>query len=754
MEQQLTLEFGSLVSSVHETRIDATELSNGENWLSRDGVCRLDIRYELFVEKETEDVAAYGIGYGKYVGEDAYTEQIAYVIGNPVTDTAQLLQYDLTSHDSGLQVICSDIAPVDWYFQQYQDYMYLVSTEGFLRYQMKDSPGSVCDGLARPDAPPTAPAINADSPLWERVNWAGSSITAAGSASTAYDSTLQAWTVNYAGAGLRTVQIDFATSPNRKPDWEYRDMIQHFLRKTSTVGMPIVYLKQGSNTIKILDWWDEVNGNGHRLYNRLHNIARDGRNSVASIIFEFTTPAGNSFIEIHAPYYARVWLTADTAANPGPREHPPFSDLLYAYTRYDPVTDFESSLSPVLKLTASQQNFFGDWMLMHGNSDALSGAPKWRYYRGVESGGVTTYYRLTTVDAAVTAVFTDKFPLDEIEELETYQSTELPTSGFTAITAWQERLWLASGSIVYGSRFNAPLDYESIEGPADPFDEGQGLTFYPDDRRSERVLALIGQDDLYIVTDFSVRCLVGNSPLNWRNIKLPDIEGACGARAACPYKKGVLVLTPSGRLLYHHSSLSEPELVGEEVKSRLGNAGLANLANADAVVRVFPDGQIEVRSGQLYYILDTDGRWRKGTYHNSAKDLLYISGHTRRWLGTDGRIYKAGGFTDNGVPVIFYVTTKKFRGESIQLNNVYFGSTLQVVNPSTGDVIYPRIELSFQGKEIRSFVPSAGRRNIPFGRLAPDLTGETMLVTLYGDKDTVIEECRLTLELLDEARHL
>lgn len=751
-EEKLAMEFGSLHSALHETRIDQQDFSDGSNWNSSEGILRLDDRYTLFHEEETEDVEGYGVGYAKYIGEDAFSEQLAFVIGNPDTGLAQLIQYDLTDNDAGVEQICDSMANNDWFFQQYKNFMYVASEAGLIRYELKANPGSVCSRLEQPTAPPTAPGVEHAYPsIWARVSWAGSSITASGSASTAYDSGLDSWNITYSSAGRRTVQIDFDTSPNLKPDLSYHDLIQHFVQRTSTVVNIEVSVIQDGVTYKLIDWMTTSSGGGERIYNRLHNIARENRDAIESVIFEFDTPSGSSFIKIYAPYYGLVWLSCNTSDNPGNNPHPPFSDLLYAYTRYDSSTGFESELSPVQAFFVTQQNTFGDWLYIRGRTDAEGGVDKWRYYRGRTVNGVTTYYRLTEVNADHLEVFLDKYPRDEIEDNETYQVNVLPSSGFTAITTWQNRLWLAAGSIVYGSRFDRPLEYESIDGPDDPFSEAQGLTFYPDDRRAEEVLSLLGQDDLYIVTNFSVRALLGNSPLNWRLIKLPDIEGACGRRAACAYKKGVLVLTPSGRLMYHHTSLIEPEEVSVKVRERAGDPGISALATADAVVAVYPSGEIEVRNGQDYYILATDGRWRKGTYSDSAKDLLYISGQPRRFLGSAGKLFEAGGLVDNETEVEYSVTTKKFRG-NVQLTNVYVRSSSQVKDDE-GRVRYPRISIS-SDRGTFELALLADKKNTPSGRIPPNICGYNTQFTLIGNKDVEIHECELTYEVLDEDRHL
>lgn len=749
----LSLEFGSLKTAIHETRIDDSDLADGQNWISTDGTLRLDQRYIQFWSQQTDGLDAYGSGYGKYVGDDAYTEQYAYVIEDPNTGNAQLVQYDLTDNELGAKILCTNYPRVQWFFQQFQDYMYLTSIAGIRRYQMVENPTGMCDNLEQPTTPPTQPSAIATLPEWTQVEWDSSSITASGSASSSYNSTTNVWTINYSGQATRTVQIDFATAS--KPDLSYHDFLSHFLIKTAGVTMPSVFMIQDSSTTQLLDWWNEVNGNGFRLYNRLHNVARTGRNSVVSLVYTFDTPTGNSSIQIYAPYYAFVWLTIDTNSNANPNEHPPFNDLIYVYTRYDSTTGFESDVSPEVKKTPNQQNFFGDWFTVRGQHDAEGGnADKWRYYRAVMVGGVKKYFRLATGDASYSFTQLDKLPLDEIEALDEYSPNQLPSDGFTAITAWQNRLVVAAGSIVYISRFNQPLEFEAITGPTDPYDEGQGLTFYPDDRRAEEVLTLIGQDDLYMVTDFSVRCLIGNSPFNWRNIKLGDSEGACGQRAACAYKKGILVLTPSGRLLYHHSSLNDPIEVSEDLRARIGNDGIKEFATSDAIVTVRPDGSIEVRSGTQYLVLGVDGKWRRGTFTHGSHSALYVSGLPIRWLGTNGKIYEGGsddyvsdgGTTGtNGFPATWWVKSKKFRKPRMRVQSVFWGESSE--SAYDDEMRYPALDVITHRGE-NSITKRRGKRN---ARVPVDSASEGLQFKISGDKDTVVEECRITLSPLAKA---
>ena len=299
------------------------------------------------------------------------------------------------------------------------------------------------------------------------------------------------------------------------------------------------------------------------------------------------------------------------------------------------------------------------------------------------------------------------------------------------------------------------MNFEPTTGPRDPFDPGRGRTFYPDDTRSERILALIGQDALYIVTDRSVRCLFGDGPDNWRLVKLGESDGSVHAKAAYGYKGGVLVLCNSGRLLYYHVSLPEPEEVGHKLRRRIGSDSLAGMDR----VAVRPDGEIEVCGDATYWLMDLMGRWRSGVRADSFYAPLYVPGLALRWVGDDGALYEGdedqyvsdgGTAGDTGDPAYWRIKGKVHLLPRSLVVNAFIGDSVQVVNPQdTRYAVWPRITI-FDEDGSQTYYPRYRDRNVKIGRKS---TGAALQVMIEGDKDTVVTEFRLEIEGIAKAKN-
>jgi len=755
---EISVAFGSLHTFLHPSKIADEELSDMSNAVQSEGVLRLDNRYKKTAEITAADRTPYGFGHGKYRTYEQYV-----VVSKGKSDSkATMYLMDLTASTLEFKKVLfteNELNPSDWFFEQFGTYLYGVNEkDGIGRKNL--APGTDLTGdwslIKIPQKPQEPPDYVFASPPYDQANWDGSTISAPESTSTSYDSSNDIWTINYSGEGVRTVTISFQVSGvDLRPDWTYRDIYIFDIQAPPGVGIPSSFgIKKGTDTRFAILWKvEDLGNNWFRHWYRGQNIARNNRDKVDALTYEFTTPSGNSTVKIRAPWYGRVWLSLELNISLAENEFPNLQPLRYVYTYYNQETDFESEPSPELVIPGAAQNLlYGDWVTLTGSGAWQDpGVSHFRFYRVLEEGGIKTYYRLATV-AITDLSHTDKLSVTEVRALDIFKPSFLPKDKITAITSWQNRLVIAADGIVYISRDSEPLKFEPITGVFDPFDPARGFTFYPDENQSEDILAIVGQDDLYVVTNRSVVAIVGNSPDNWRRVRLPGSEGAVGKRAVAPYNKGVLVLTPSGRLLFHHSSLIQPEEVSEKVRKRSGNDGIAKLATSDALVSVSPENDIEVRSGGNYFILGVDGNWRKGTFTHEVHSTFFVSGLPKRFLGKNGKLYEIGAFdTDDGTNVEWFVQTKKFLLPRVRVQNVFWGDSTKVVDPKDGTkVLYPRLEvITSRGSERVSL--RAGKKNV---RVSHKSTDWGLMFKIIGNKETIVEECRIDLVKASDARNL
>jgi hypothetical protein len=745
---------GGLNTALHESRIGPTEISACSNAIARDGRIRLDQRYILKAQVQSGSMTPQGSGWGKY-GSGTLSHQYVAVNDN------KLYEYDINS--PGWVQANTGLSSGDYFWQQFTDYLYCVNaTAGLGRKKL--AAGSNGHGDFAAITPPVAPAAAPTAPQNNSAQtdqvFTGGTLATTGSPGTsaiqADGSILIVWPSG--GAGVQTVSITFKTAtPDNRPDLSYHDTL--YTNISGTVGFGDVELDvySTSNTggTRAVPWVRNPLTSFPTIVWRIANIARTDRVQVTKLVFTVTVPSNGGTFRIRPTHAAGVWLSLDRSTNVGLNAEPALKPLQYEYTYYNSTTGLESPPSPQLVIPASSQYHFGEWREVAAATTAASGVDKIRIYRRVEEGGAITRYRLAEVNNSGTPAVTDKYTVDEVKAFTVYKPTTLPTSGWTGITSWLNRLVIFTALYVYISRDHATEAsttvpaFEPLTGQYDPFDAARGLTQPIDDRLAESIYGGVGQDSLYVVTNYSVRALVGSTADNWRLIKIGE-EGACGVRAWAPYKGGVLVLTPSGRLLFHHASLSEPNDAGEKLRPRIGASGLKAVATSSAIVAVTPLGEIEITdSTGAYFIMDLEGRWRAGTWTHPWHSVLFVSGLPIRWMGTNGKLYEGGDDTyvsdggttaTNGTAVTWSVATRKHLLPRQAVTNIFWGDSSGA--PSAA-ITTPR--------GTTTYAKTSGKRN---RHPAYTNNGESVLVTITGDKNTIVEECRLRLEDLSEAAHL
>lgn len=680
-----------------------------------------------------------------------------------LVDLTQGLPLSFTSVNNG-----DNMGNNDWFFAQFERYIYGVNEDkGIYRKLIGEGTDGTGDWgtVELPDGPAEAPTATIYQPTTVSTSLAGATL--------AWEEVPSGWTqvvlefVPTTGNRIgfrakRVAGVPFRATIhltlNTPVDWSKRDMFQFvFGRNTLSLQAPDITIAEANVEGVDAVRWTSPNTLSEWVVYRMANLAEGSRDAVKKLSFGIDLPPGSVEFSVGLINAGGVWLSVPNDASVTPPATPPFKPLYYETTYFDEDTNFESAPSPTAVIPASAQDLMGNWVKVEAeisNDDAITHVNFYRVI--VDEDGVKTRYRIGQEANTGIPTITDKYSLDEVLLLPTYRPSVVPVNNLRGICAWQNRLVVCDKRTNYISQDGEPLSFESIEGAFDPFNEARGLTYTPDDNQAEVIQGVCSNDSLFTVTNNSVRILYGSTPSNWRAQKMPGSEGACGRRAFCSYLNGVLVLTPTGRLLYHYPGQPKPEDVGERFRPRKDNAGLLDYATDDAVVAVRQDGQIEIRSEGKYLILDTDGRWRQGTHSHPSQSVLFVPGHPPRWLGTNGKLYEGdsdeyltdGGDTGvNGIEVLWYVDTKKFRKPRMRVKNVDWGDSQESTN---ADVRYPSLT-PIGMRDTKTYKKRAGKRNMRVGPLAVD-TG--IQFRIAGDAYTVVEECRVTLVPMSGARQI
>lgn len=758
---------GGLHTSIDEAYIQPDKLAAMSNANFKDGTLSLDRRYILLTQLSSANATPWGSGWGKY-STGAQAEQYNFVLNSTMylVDPASAYTFVAVTGASALN-------QGNWWFQQFEDYMYAGNyTDGLGRKKLATGTNGTGDWgiISVPTAPASAPTFAVTGNSYVQESFINSTISAPNGATT-FSSGLNAWNITYSAVGTYSVTITFASG--LRPNWEYRDLIQHtysYVLGTGAVAgiknMQMFVQEASGTAIAATPWRPGPNEiNPQTDYLRLQNIARSNRDVVTALRYDFSISSPSGTVNIIAPYAGYVWLSLDSQTQVG-NSFPNLNPLVYEYTYYNSTTGLESAPSPQLTISVAQQSSeTGNWFTITPTSTSSGGGiDKIRVYRVITEGGATTRYRLAELNNTAGVNVIDKYPVDVVKTFPVSTPSSFPGSGITALGVWQERLVVARDTLLFISRQGLPLEYEpSVDdgGAFDPNSSAQGFTFYPDDTRSESIFAVVGKDALYIVTKSSIRCLFGTDPSNWTLRRLPGTEGAVGSRAVISYKDGIVYLTPSGRLLYHQLGLSEPQLISKLVEPRVANQGIGTLATSGAVLNILttPNEEIAVYSGTGYYILDNNGSWRSGTLTHAVHSQLSVAnsnnipGYLPRWLGSNGKFYQGydstyvtdGGTTaTNGSAVVWSATTKKFNQQRTGITNIFWGDS----TPVSGSV-YPSIQL-ITDRGTNTFTKLDNKRN---KNVKITNSGYGLQFVIQGDKDTIVEVCRIELVPLSQTRH-
>ena len=96
----------------------------------------------------------------------------------------------------------------------------------------------------------------------------------------------------------------------------------------------------------------------------------------------------------------------------------------------------------------------------------------------------------------------------------------------------------------------------------------------------------------------------------------------------------------------------------------------------------------------------------------------------------------------NGTAVTWYVDTRKHILPRVAVTNVFWGDS---TGTPTATLYTPRFPAGV------AYAKVSGKRN---RHTAITNNGEGLKVRISGDKDTVVQQCKLTLEKISDARHL
>lgn len=189
---------------------------------------------------------------------------------------------------------------------------------------------------------------------------------------------------------------------------------------------------------------------------------------------------------------------------------------------------------------------------------------------------------------------------------------------------WKTHMVLGVGNEVYMSYASRPDAYlASASRDTELFDTDDltiGRTLYLSPDQSDRPIAIIPQDDLYLVGERGTYVMVGDSALSASPPRIvPDSRGALGPRAAVGFSGGVAVAAFDGLWWYRATRApdnSQEWFVAEELTADIRETwrGFSSHPSHEHVVVAEFEGELWVFLGPLVLRRNKLGQWEPGFY--------------------------------------------------------------------------------------------------------------------------------------------
>ncbi|MEJ5169358.1 MAG: hypothetical protein WHU10_00060 [Fimbriimonadales bacterium] len=214
-----------------------------------------------------------------------------------------------------------------------------------------------------------------------------------------------------------------------------------------------------------------------------------------------------------------------------------------------------------------------------------------------------------------------------------------------AVGSWKGCLVVGSARKVWVSAVGDPQRYapdpddKAALAGIDPYDESQGVTFYASPNRAEDVLAVVGQDNLYVCTDSGVSVCAGDLPVD-----LTPPRRILGSSRVigrpCGWQNGIVAPGQDG-LFWHIAARGYDGIDPQAQQS-------ANLLDDDPAAwewllgggtpKAFATGRdLFVIAGTRGLWRDKNGAWTRMRFSAPQHSALQ-AGSSVLWVSDDGRI--------------------------------------------------------------------------------------------------------------------
>lgn len=590
----------------------------------------------------------------------------------------------------------------DWYFQQFQDRIYaLNSSDGLNTFTLGGlwNNGAV-SASSRPLKPTTAPTVEA----LKTLDWISFDATSSTTLSNVTESStisifgnatvFSVYSVNtgtnVAAGTSHELEITLNnTSSADDQDWRYADIwdLQYMgaggMRFTvGSVSMVLIDTSDSpvtSSAYSVKQWSYNLQDGGH-VFLMWGSKDRTVRDSVAKVKVTFQSAAWpksgyNRFYFVIDDGYPSVDQSFWSTYSFEDGEKPPPAQFRYCYSYYDSATG-ESDTGPETTLDLASPPVWGWYNKVSAPASAEAAVDKVYFYRWdyVDS----KWRRLANPDGTygvtntgTTVTFSDHFQTNEIQAF-----PEKPTVSFggttsaeflgtaaTQIGVWKQCLSVGSRKKIWVSAIGNPdafapdPDDRFASAAIDPYDDTQGVTEYVSDDRSEDVVGIHGQDNLYVLTEVSAYAKIGDKPVTATPPRrLPGSRGCIGTRASCKYLAGVLSASPDGLWFYQaargYEGIDNGSAAAEEA-TRDVRTSWEWLVGTDGtgIVVAEHEGKVYVFNGVRMLWRTREGEWLRGTLAHSVVAAMSVRQRGLYFVDSTGALKVMGGTTDAGTGI-------------------------------------------------------------------------------------------------------
>lgn len=184
----------------------------------------------------------------------------------------------------------------------------------------------------------------------------------------------------------------------------------------------------------------------------------------------------------------------------------------------------------------------------------------------------------------------------------------------------------------------SPDDIEGLRA-IDPYDESQGVTFYASPNRAEKVLAVVGQDNLYVCTETGVVACAGDLPID-----LTPPRRLLGSRPPigqpCGHHNGVVVPSDDGLIYYAatrgYDGIDPMQQASRNLTEEVPAAW--SWLCAAGTPKTFSNGaELYVLAGVAGMWRDPDQKWVRCVFPTAQHAVLF-AGDKRYFVAKDGRL--------------------------------------------------------------------------------------------------------------------